>query len=76
MMSIIPFTDEETKQAAFVALCGGHNRAAQLESIWRDTNGIGSGVDWRPRPTREQIFSKRARRAGFTPRQIRAFMEL
>ena len=72
--------DETERQAAFVRLVGGQERAGMLQRIWNNSYPSGTDYDrifWPKRyRTKEQVFRLKARREGFKDNEISSFLEL
>lgn len=72
--------DVTNRQAAFVRLVGGQERADRLQWIWNNSYPSGTEYDrifWPGRyRTKEQVFRLKARREGFKDNEISSFLEL
>jgi hypothetical protein len=63
-------------QDQFEKLVGGRVRADRLARIWSQSYPGVRISTFRDPPTREEVFRKKARRDGFTDREIDAYLEL
>lgn len=70
--------DDQAEHEAFEQLCGGPDRAFRLlrVSISARQSVAGNPYTLQKMPTYEQVFKARAKREGFTPEEIQAFLAL
>ena len=67
--------DEQTATYYFENMVGGTAKADEMLRLWRDSYQC----DMRPQGklhTRQEVFEKKAKRAGFTQEQIDCFYNL
>lgn len=75
-MARMPRTDEQERQDYFVELCGGTNKADALERIYKESYPCSHPLDIFKKYTKEDIFRMKAKKAGFTNKQINYFLSL
>jgi hypothetical protein len=73
--------DEQTAHENFETLVGGPDRGFRLMNFWTEAGYATSGNEfqlssWPPKPTQEEVFRSKAKRDGYTNKQIQAFLEL
>jgi len=79
----MPFLGKETeaeKNAAFEDAVGGAKKAMRLQYLWNESYPCGTKYDKTFKTgfyrSKEQIFVIKAKREGFTDKQIKMFMRL
>lgn len=71
-------TDEQAATEAFEDLCGGVNKAQRLLQLYKNSYPSGTEYDrlMGRGKTKEEVFARKAKQAGFTDEQIDALLDL
>ena len=79
----MPFLGKETeaeKHAAFEEAVGGVSKAEQMQRLWNNSYPVGTKYDYSMKTgvyrSKEQVFWIKAKREGFTDKQIKMFLSL
>ncbi len=69
-------TDEAATHEAFVDFVGGRARAEELSRLHQNSWPGISASPFVPAPTKTEVFTRKAREAGFSQAEIAAFLSL